>query len=389
MYAIRCTSSGAEWSSSIFFFFSSRRRHTRLQGDWSSDVCSSDLSAAGANTLTAAAAGSGISGNPVTFTATGTAGAAARLSITTQPSSATQSGAPLAQQPVLQLQDAGGNPVDEAGVVVTATVASGPAGAALANASATTNASGVAGFSGLTLTGTAGSYTLSFGAPPLTPVTSGAITLSAGAAATIAVSAGNSQSAVAGTAVAIPPAAVVKDASGNPVSGVSVSFAVATGNGTVDPTTPVSTGADGVAAVRSWTLGPTAGANTLTATAPGLTGSPLTFTATATVGAAASLTKSSGDNLSGQVGSTLATPHEVLVTDSRGNPVSGVRVDWQAATGGGSVNPTSSTTDVNGHATSTRTLGVVPGTETTTATATLSGGPATVTFTVTDRKSVV
>src|SRR3989454_4330797 len=29
----------------VFFFFSSRRRHTRLQGDWSSDVCSSDLAA--------------------------------------------------------------------------------------------------------------------------------------------------------------------------------------------------------------------------------------------------------------------------------------------------------------------------------------------------------
>src|SRR5205807_6536107 len=27
-----------------FSFFSGRRRHTRLQGDWSSDVCSSDLS---------------------------------------------------------------------------------------------------------------------------------------------------------------------------------------------------------------------------------------------------------------------------------------------------------------------------------------------------------
>src|SRR5437016_9448740 len=27
----------------IFFFFSSRRRHTRLVSDWSSDVCSSDL----------------------------------------------------------------------------------------------------------------------------------------------------------------------------------------------------------------------------------------------------------------------------------------------------------------------------------------------------------
>src|SRR5688500_20286070 len=31
----------------IGFFFSSRRRHTRLQGDWSSDVCSSDLKAYG------------------------------------------------------------------------------------------------------------------------------------------------------------------------------------------------------------------------------------------------------------------------------------------------------------------------------------------------------
>src|SRR5437867_6205487 len=30
----------------VFFFFSSRRRHTRSYGDWSSDVCSSDLSRA-------------------------------------------------------------------------------------------------------------------------------------------------------------------------------------------------------------------------------------------------------------------------------------------------------------------------------------------------------
>src|SRR5256885_13223884 len=33
--------------SMLCFFFSSRRRHTRLQGDWSSDVCSSDLRAQG------------------------------------------------------------------------------------------------------------------------------------------------------------------------------------------------------------------------------------------------------------------------------------------------------------------------------------------------------
>src|SRR2546427_5606371 len=30
----------------VFFFFSSRRRHTRFDCDWSSDVCSSDLSGA-------------------------------------------------------------------------------------------------------------------------------------------------------------------------------------------------------------------------------------------------------------------------------------------------------------------------------------------------------
>src|SRR5688500_19574013 len=35
-----------EWVGTfLLFFFSSRRRHTRLQGDWSSDVCSSDLPA--------------------------------------------------------------------------------------------------------------------------------------------------------------------------------------------------------------------------------------------------------------------------------------------------------------------------------------------------------
>src|SRR6266446_4891878 len=40
-----------------FFFFSSRRRHTRLQGDWSSDVCSSDLEARGAPAGVAAGLG--------------------------------------------------------------------------------------------------------------------------------------------------------------------------------------------------------------------------------------------------------------------------------------------------------------------------------------------
>jgi surface protein len=98
----------------------------------------------------------------------------------------------------------------------------------------------------------------------------------------IAVVGGDGQSATAGSAVGTAPSVRVTDANGDPVAGVSVTFAVASGGGTVDPTTAVITGADGVAAVTSWTLGATAGSNTLTATATGLTGSPLTFTATGT-----------------------------------------------------------------------------------------------------------
>src|SRR5947199_7801564 len=39
-----------------YFFFSSRRRHTRCLSDWSSDVCSSDLSQIGSATRVAAGA---------------------------------------------------------------------------------------------------------------------------------------------------------------------------------------------------------------------------------------------------------------------------------------------------------------------------------------------
>src|ERR687891_252066 len=53
MFASRAASAPGRWNTFTMwnarpsfrrrFFFSSRRRHTRLQGDWSSDVCSSDL----------------------------------------------------------------------------------------------------------------------------------------------------------------------------------------------------------------------------------------------------------------------------------------------------------------------------------------------------------
>src|SRR5205814_6192091 len=53
-----------------FFFFSSRRRHTRCLSDWSSDVCSSDLSQVvpvprpESNTIALPALGSGPAVNP-------------------------------------------------------------------------------------------------------------------------------------------------------------------------------------------------------------------------------------------------------------------------------------------------------------------------------------
>src|SRR5437879_1079944 len=42
-----CSSCRALERVGCFFFFSSRRRHTRYIGDWSSDVCSSDLRGVG------------------------------------------------------------------------------------------------------------------------------------------------------------------------------------------------------------------------------------------------------------------------------------------------------------------------------------------------------
>src|SRR5437764_6776508 len=43
MFLHACRQSARHSRSSSLFFFSSRRRHTSYIGDWSSDVCSSDL----------------------------------------------------------------------------------------------------------------------------------------------------------------------------------------------------------------------------------------------------------------------------------------------------------------------------------------------------------
>src|SRR5207237_1219443 len=232
--------------------------------------------------------------------------------------------------------DANGNPVATQGVGVTVAIATGPAGASLAPASATTDATGLARFSGLTLSGAPGSYTLTFASGTLTTVTSGPIALSAGTATQIALQAGNNQTVAAGSAVPIPPAVIVKDASGNPVALVAVTFAVTPGNGTITgpnqttdangiaragswtlatPGAAQTTNASGIARVGSWTLGRAAGTNTLTATSTGLNGSPVTFTATGTAGAAFSMAVSAGNNQAAAVGTAVATPPAVIVQD--------------------------------------------------------------------------
>jgi hypothetical protein len=141
-------------------------------------------------------------------------------------------------------------------------------------------------------------------------------------AARAAKHAGDGQTATAGGAVGVLPSVRVFDANDNPVAGVPVAFAVASGGGTVAPVTPVSTNADGIAAVSSWTLGPVAGANSLTATVAGssVSGSPLTFQATGVVGSANRLVFSA-QPVNAAVGATIDPAVEVQVQDAAGNVI--------------------------------------------------------------------
>ncbi|HKW46197.1 MAG TPA: hypothetical protein VJN70_02075, partial [Gemmatimonadaceae bacterium] len=100
-----------------------------------------------------------------------------KLALTTEPSLTAVSGQVLARQPVIQLQDANSAAVSQAGVVVTAAIASG-GGTLSGTTTATTSASGAATFSNLAITGS-GAQTLQFTAPSLTGATSTAVTVSA------------------------------------------------------------------------------------------------------------------------------------------------------------------------------------------------------------------
>src|SRR5438045_6929360 len=85
------------------------------------------------------------------------------------------------------------------------------------------------------------------------------------------------------------PSVLVKDANGNPVSGVAVTFSATGANGTVNPATPVTTDGSGVATATSWTLGTAVRTDTARATASGLARTRVIETEKQTVRPAASL----------------------------------------------------------------------------------------------------
>ena len=192
-----------------------------------------------------------------------------KLLLATPPSSSAASGIAIPTQPVVQIADKDGQPVPESGATVTAVIASGPAGSSLSGASVVTDASGAAVFSGLTISGPIGNYTLRFSSGTLTTVASGNITLGPGAPATIAMVTQPPTQAQNDVQFNSDPEVRVQDANGNVVPNVAVTASIAGGSGTLKGTLVRTTGANGLTVFTNLSLVGLAGAYTLAFTAPG------------------------------------------------------------------------------------------------------------------------
>ncbi len=179
------------------------------------------------------------------------------------------------------------------------------------------------------------------------PATTTPIALGVGVPASIELAAGDDQTATAGQAVPIAPAVLVRDADGNPLDGIPVTFTPAAGGGSVTGN-PSLTDGNGVAAVGEWELGTSVGENTLSAAVAGqdLIGSPVVFSATALPGgvsAEQSTVVAAPASISASSGSSASTI-TVTVRDPFGNPVQGVEVTLVATgTGNALVQPTAVT----------------------------------------------
>ncbi len=218
-------------------------------------------------------------GVTATFNAQLTAGPVAQITITAGNNQTAATSTVLPVDPAVRVADQFGNA--KAGVTVTWTVTAG-GGAVQASAgsaaTSTTNASGNATVVSWTLGGSAGTNTLNASAAAGVTTDFTATGATAGAPAAIAVFAGNNQTALAGFATNIRPAVLVTDANAIPVSGAQVVFTPSAGGSVVTGT--VTTNANGIAQVGSWTPGASAGAATLSAAVTG-TGLTQGFSGTA------------------------------------------------------------------------------------------------------------
>ena len=184
-------------------------------------------------------------------------------------------GQPLPEPLVVAVNDAQSNPVS--GATVTFTVTQG--GGSLGTPTALTGADGRAStpFTPGPVAGAPQLVAASVASASIAAVFSATVT--AGPPASIAIAAGNNQQAAPNTPVAAPPTVLVRDVNDNPVGGVTVTFEVVSGGGSITGAS-TTTNNNGIAQVGSWTLG-SSGSNELRATAvgSGISGNPVTFTA--------------------------------------------------------------------------------------------------------------
>jgi len=303
-------------------------------------------------------------------------GPAATLAVNDGDGQSATVGAAVATAPSVLVTDGFGNPVENAEVTFEVTGGNG----SVVGEADLTDALGVARVGSWTLGTVAGVNTLSATVTGAAPVDFTATGLR-GPATQVVVSAGDDQSAVAGAAVAIPPAVQVLDQFDNGVEGLTVTFEVASGDGSVSGGSQ-TTGADGSATVGAWTLGAVAGPNTLDATVVGLAGLGATFTATGLTGDAVGLVYVAGDAQADTVAATLPIAYAVRVVDTNDNGIEGIAVSWSITGGDNGSVPETSTTDVDGLATAVRVLGTMAGPQTVQAAV---GGLGSVGFTATAR----
>jgi adhesin/invasin len=251
-------------------------------------------------------------------------------------------GSTITTRPSVKVTDSFGNVA--VGAPVTFAVTQG--NSVLVGATQVADANGVATLGGWTLGTTAGNNRVTASVAGGASVTFDAPG-SAGPVTSLAIISGNAQSATVGGPVSTKPAVRARDDFGNPVAGINVTFTVASGGGSITGAT-TTTGADGLATVGSWTLGNTAGTNTLSAAANGLT--PVTITATGTAGAVKQIDKAAGDNQTGAAGAAVSVAPAVTVKDQFGNVVSGAVVTFTVSAGGGVVAGGTKTTDASGRA---------------------------------------